>query len=116
LDIHLRTTQPATDGFTTSLPSKKKKSVCFPGALRKATGMSIPPCIYNAYINSHVLYGSEAWGFCTKSKINSLQIIQNKAIRRVGQYSYSATQKTEEFKLLNVLNLIRFAQLKFLFN
>jgi len=50
-----------------------------------------------------------------KRKKNSLQLIQNKAIRLIGDYSYSVSHKIKTHELLNVNSIIIMSKLVFLF-
>src|SRR5579863_3468314 len=90
-------------------------STSFLGALRKHTKQPISPMIYKANIDSHIMYGAESWGYCKNKHIKSMQTIQNRAVRLVGDYTYRVTPKFNKYALMSIKTLVRFTQLMFLF-
>ena len=40
--------------------------------------------VYHAIFQSHLMYGITVWGYAPEKSINSLQVLQNKAIRIIG--------------------------------
>ena len=50
--------------------------------------------LYKAYIRPMMTYTSSAWAFITKSKLNRLQVVQNRALRIIGGHDrYTHTEK-----------------------
>lgn len=66
--------------------------------------------IYYAHIHSKFLYMNHIWCTAAKSQIKRLEVLQNKAVRRVMHRSYS-TLNLRTLDLYNMLNLLPLSKL-----
>lgn len=66
--------------------------------------------IYNSLVKSHLDYLIEVWGSAAKTNLKSLQIAQNKIIKRLFHYNYLTRTKKiyKETKLMNITQMYKF--------
>lgn len=105
--------------WNTHIDYIKKKITPFLGAIKR-TSYQLPPNLlsqlYFSYIQSNLMYMIPIWGTCSKYKLNSIQRLQNKAIKIVLKKPYE-TPTTEIFnnKFVSLSNLIKYTQCLYIY-
>ena len=60
--------------------------------------------IYKSYIRPQMTYATPAWAFISKTKMNSLQVVQNRALRIIGGYDwYTGTKQIHSDNEISML-------------
>ena len=59
--------------------------------LRSALPLKTKVLVYSAYIRPIITYASEAWAYIAKQNMSRLQVVQNRALRIIGDYDCDVT-------------------------
>lgn len=91
----------------------RSKLTSLTGALRgivRCLPKQVCLTIYNSLVKSHLDYLIEVWGSAAKTNLKSLQIAQNKIIKRLFHYNYLTRTKKiyKETKLMNITQMYKF--------
>jgi hypothetical protein len=76
--------------------------------------------VYYAHVHSHLIYMASIWGATTQSRLDDLQILQNKAIRFVFWHDYhhlnlSTNQIFKKYKILRMKDVVKYEFMMTLF-
>ena len=61
--------------------------------------------VYNAFIRPLMTYASPVWAFISKTNMNRLQVVQNKAFRIIGGYDWYT--RTEQLHFDNEILMLK---------
>ena len=73
--------------------------------LRHHTTEKVIRNLYNSFIQPHLDYGALVWGGCAQSHTNTIQVLQNNALRLMTFASNFKDHATPLFRQLNILKI-----------
>lgn len=90
------------------LCKKLSKATAALSFLRRHIGTARMKQLYNAYFNSHLIYGIEFWGLAGKSALKEVHRLQNRALRLCSSDYSCSRERYRELEILKLPSLVSF--------
>ena len=88
--------------FISKLKKKLTRAIGIISKLRHSTPLPFLKTVYHALFGSHLNYGCQIWGFSNENQTNSIQKLQNRALRKLTFTNFFANI-SPVFKDLNII-------------